>query len=148
MLSAFRRKFTITQPSTPRINPMLDGQTAASASLSNLLQPSSAATLGGNTAFTWDEFPSFDWPDAPDFSPDIVPDWLRENSLTDLGLPAAGSDSIFIPFECVPPLTPFAPRHPQLTQLYDLLSLSSLQHVVSDSPWGFSLGSSQFGAAW
>lgn len=145
MLSSFRRKFTITQPSTPRINPMLDGQTANSSSLSNLLQPSSAAG-GSSTAFTWDEFPSFDWPDEPDFSPDVVPAWLRDANMADLGLPLNGSDGIFLPFECVPSclLRVEVPR-PSLTHS---CPLCSQQHLVSNVSWGFALDSSQFGAAW
>jgi hypothetical protein len=144
MLSSFRRKFTITQPSTPRVNPILDGQTATSTSLSNLLQPSAA---GGSTAFTWDEFPSFDWPDAPDFSPDVVPAWLRDSNMADLGLPLNGSDGIFLPFECVSASARSIAASPDPRSERCRCSLTRMQHV-SDAPWTFALDSSQFGAAW
>ncbi|WVO13060.1 hypothetical protein L204_100670 [Cryptococcus depauperatus] len=39
----------------------------------------------------------FDWP--TELSPSVLPLWLRDGSATDLGLPADGSDSLFLPLE-------------------------------------------------
>lgn len=41
--------------------------------------------------------PTFDWPEGlEEFSPGQLPAWLQDSSLTDLGLPVEGSDSIFL----------------------------------------------------
>lgn len=135
MLKSFKRKFPATQPSTPRTNPMLDGMAPSSSSLSHLLQVPATDMYG----FNWDEFPSFDWPEEPDFSPDIVPEWLRDNSLTDLGLPVGGSEGIFIPHESVAfSQVLLLPSRSTLTAPNPRPILAfSLQHVVSDTQWGF-----------
>ncbi|OCF31845.1 hypothetical protein I317_03349 [Kwoniella heveanensis CBS 569] len=39
----------------------------------------------------------FDWP--TEFSPSALPVWLQDGNFTDLGLPADGSDSLFLPLE-------------------------------------------------
>jgi len=46
--------------------------------------------------FTMEEL-GFVWPsDRGIFSPSAIPVWLQEQSLADLGLPANGSDGIFV----------------------------------------------------
>jgi len=50
----------------------------------------------GQQPFTMEEL-GFAWPtERGVFSPSIVPVWLQEQSLTDLGLPINGSDGIFL----------------------------------------------------
>jgi len=50
----------------------------------------------GQQPFTMEEL-GFVWPtERGVFSPSIVPVWLQEQSLTDLGLPINGSDGIFL----------------------------------------------------
>ncbi|WVW80458.1 hypothetical protein I302_102440 [Kwoniella bestiolae CBS 10118] len=55
--------------------------------------------FGGVTDQMWDMtgLEGFNWP--TEFSPSALPVWLQDGNVTDLGLPADGSDSLFLPPE-------------------------------------------------
>jgi hypothetical protein len=103
MITSFKRRFAMTVPSTPKLGARHD-QSEADSSLAHLLLPGggTGANGGSGDPFGWGaaDLPSFEWPAGmEDFSPNMLPVWLQDSSLTDLGLPAAGSDSIFFPPE-------------------------------------------------
>ncbi|WVQ96974.1 hypothetical protein IAU59_004083 [Kwoniella sp. CBS 9459] len=53
---------------------------------------------GGDGTGIWDMgLGGFDWP--TEFSPSALPVWLQDGNFADLGLPADGSDSLFLPLE-------------------------------------------------
>ncbi|KAK8865608.1 hypothetical protein IAR55_000752 [Kwoniella newhampshirensis] len=127
MLSNFRRKTGAmsTVPGTPRLSasaghghvlPMtpgvtsggpigdLDGGLQSLLALPQMDGMDSGAGMNGDGADggaqgLWDMMglDGFDWP--TEFSPSALPVWLQDNNFTDLGLPADGSDSLFLPLE-------------------------------------------------
>ncbi|GFZ43370.1 hypothetical protein JCM24511_01090 [Saitozyma sp. JCM 24511] len=128
MLSNFRRKTGAlsTVPGTPRMAQAtpgftlptlgpgqvgdtavgdLDGGLASFLNLPNMggaFDTTATGTgTGGFGAIDWgmggDGLEGFAWPN--EFSPSNLPVWLQDGNMADLGLPADGSDSLFLPLE-------------------------------------------------
>ncbi|BEJ18183.1 hypothetical protein CspHIS471_0704600 [Cutaneotrichosporon sp. HIS471] len=100
MLSNLRRKTGAisTVPGTPRgkegglpENP--NGEELQDGLQSLLTMPMNE----GDYPLFGDSIDGFAWP--TEFSPSNLPTWLQDNSVTDLGLPVDGSDSLFLPLE-------------------------------------------------
>lgn len=91
MLANLRRK--VNMPSG--INPVLQGPPPSFAE-NMVVSPTYVSDPGMPAPFTMEEL-GFAWPQEGNFfNPAAIPPWLQEQSLNDLGLPANGSDGIFL----------------------------------------------------
>ncbi|KZT29220.1 hypothetical protein NEOLEDRAFT_1057246 [Neolentinus lepideus HHB14362 ss-1] len=96
MLANLRRKMGLTigpphSPAAMPVPPSAEGMFVSSNFIDPTIMPQ---------PFTMEEL-GFAWPagngsDRGVFSPSAIPPWLREQSLTDLGLPVNGSDGVFL----------------------------------------------------
>ncbi|WRT65986.1 uncharacterized protein IL334_002937 [Kwoniella shivajii] len=98
--------------------PNFDGLDTNPTSSNN--DPTNGMGMFGVTDQMWDMtgLEGFNWP--TEFSPSALPVWLQDGNVTDLGLPADGSDSLFLP--------------PELANLFLPSTLQSVdQYVLPDS---------------
>lgn len=96
MLANLRRKVGM-QTGVVLSNPMPMMPLPAFATQENMVVPPHAyADPSVPAPFTMEEL-GFTWPqEGSYFNSAVIPPWLQEQSLTDLGLPVNGSDGIFL----------------------------------------------------
>jgi hypothetical protein len=84
---------------TPAATPNFSSTYFALPSAASSAAPNDGATM--LAADSWDStLPGFEWPTGLEgFQETMIPDWLRDNSIADLGLPTDGADSILFPSE-------------------------------------------------
>lgn len=96
MLAIVRRRIGLAASSNADGPPLPSGDTTKGQPPENLIGTTGAQATPATGPFTVEEL-GFDWPaDWGPITPSSLPEWIQEQSLTDLGLPADGSESIFV----------------------------------------------------